>query len=1403
MEKKVFKGLEALGDAVKSVREQDAPEGSIELTEEERVRFSALLREAGSTYIDDEPYDYDYYSDDDYDINEVETHPTIALRRKLKAEGSKFVAYAMERIKQEDLDESTLYELASCLHYASSPRNSGQIVELLSLDRIAKDTDRTVKSKYLNILKRIATPNDINSLKDAFDKIFETSYYSDNGYFQRADAIEVVETLTLIKQKTTDPEIVAKINSTISYINEKIKLVAGEINSTPVVDIADINQQFEESFFDVELRERIKSFTDYLKGFPEDVDELVKKISHIKKVLEKYGVSEKLESIVRTAYWPLIESGIYYYDFEKIKRVIDKIQELSGVTVNFLDFDTKIQGLYQTKLLSYQSLTGLNMVGRLYLVTGVKFKIENEDLQQLYLNTITTGMKTTIATGLMDTLYRLTDIQPDFSSVEGEIQVRYKEIILRADKYKTTDWGPGLEEAEKLFKATGISPKIEPEKMQEKYQRWLFRGDDPERLILLGESLTGIKPDFSGLEEDIGVLCADSIEKAYNEFEFKLAVIKINFIKKLTGIEPTFNAVSLRDKYLSKLFDGDMEMIKMIHDYTGIEPNWELQKREIQEKYMFCLDRADRYDFDNYIAKIEGIMETTGIKLDIDQNRASFIIRNIFSGRKRAGRPQDIFKLEKIFSGSNFAPNLLMEIFLNSITPSLVPEVFGIAIKKIAESKTALDSGMLLKSFRASLHENPKEILEVAKFIKRESGSNETIGQIEKIILIDPWISVFFRIEKIQATVANVTNDPWSKELKPLLKEMVFRGVISTDKQEDAEILVSFIETFGMNNLPDVFEAYADCRRNKKLDELQEKTLLLCEGFGIKTKKKNGLWHFKNPLDLLNELGRTLAGMQSSLLEDEVPKVLSSTFGSQLFNKIKGSSQWEREWNLASIVEKWKKTVILDPEMAKLPPGFKESVVKTSKLKQKSELSTDESAEIDKLINSQEVRDAYLPLAETWKLACSVQLYDWTKTFKEELGKKAKNLSTLLALSIEELELMITKEDDPKLKQDLIKKTKALQNPKGRQGIENQAKVLNEVEVEVAVILDALVASLRESSDFVIALEALNKLDGKVSLAKEIRELSALHIFDTLFPPNYTDLLVDQFGDKSVDATVDKIYIVHKISKDYIEEHYLHHLQDEDHTEHTPFSSELLAKLTLVWQQQLDAQTGYLPLTVLKNKLDKIFGLNSTEKVREISVSMVPVSGLFNIFSGDLGDSCQTSQSEAIADGQFPNLRTWVYVTNRGKQNEELRGSVLSILSERADDNVPVLVVRANNPSENFIQSVDSDNFVLEVLREAVETAKRAREERIKKNPNLSKSEKCQVVSIPIDHRGGAATNRDAVFEVYNRRFSLCKKIGLENTTETNFNRYQIYDLYGECPTFVIWEIDEEGNETWHGNWKK
>ncbi|MBI3334905.1 MAG: hypothetical protein HY001_00195 [Candidatus Portnoybacteria bacterium] len=274
-------------------------------------------------------------------------------------------------------------------------------------------------------------------------------------------------------------------------------------------------------------------------------------------------------------------------------------------------------------------------------------------------------------------------------------------------------------------------------------------------------------------------------------------------------------------------------------------------------------------------------------------------------------------------------------------------------------------------------------------------------------------------------------------------------------------------------------------------------------------------------------------------------------------------------------------------------------------------------------------------------------------------------------------------------------------------------------------------------------------------------------------------------------------------ARQYVYEHYLHESQDPTHTNHAPFSINLLRELKAVWQQQADSH-GLLPIERTYKNLRAIVkpGEGQESSADRLNVAMVPVAGLFRIFSGDIGDACYTSRHLELARGEYPKLKAWIYVTNKEKSNETLRGSVLTIETHR-DDGVPALLVRANNPRENFIQSVNGDTFTIQSLRQAIEVAKSARQERIANNAELSPLERRQCVVVPLDRATQSSTNRKPVAEGYKKHFGNEPRIGLVDEPETNFNVYKVWKKDSTHACVVIWEMDEEGNELWHGGWNK
>jgi len=236
-----------------------------------------------------------------------------------------------------------------------------------------------------------------------------------------------------------------------------------------------------------------------------------------------------------------------------------------------------------------------------------------------------------------------------------------------------------------------------------------------------------------------------------------------------------------------------------------------------------------------------------------------------------------------------------------------------------------------------------------------------------------------------------------------------------------------------------------------------------------------------------------------------------------------------------------------------------------------------------------------------------------------------------------------------------------------------------------------------------------------------------------------------------------------------------------------------------LWQQQM-AGVNKLPIELLVAKAKKIVQPELEEGKKGIEITMVPARALLRILAGDIGDACYTSQHYSFAEGQFPGLHAWTYVVNRSRPNEAFVGSLLGVQTV-GEDGAPVLVARGNNPRENFIQNVNAEEFVLSSLREVINTAKRMREERIRANPNLPAEQKRQYVVVPLDGSSRSLTNRPKIADVSLKRFGRNRKIGLKNERETNFNGYPTWNKNGPNASGIIWEINEEGEEKWHGEW--
>jgi hypothetical protein len=308
-----------------------------------------------------------------------------------------------------------------------------------------------------------------------------------------------------------------------------------------------------------------------------------------------------------------------------------------------------------------------------------------------------------------------------------------------------------------------------------------------------------------------------------------------------------------------------------------------------------------------------------------------------------------------------------------------------------------------------------------------------------------------------------------------------------------------------------------------------------------------------------------------------------------------------------------------------------------------------------------------------------------------------------------------------------------------------------------------------------------------------------------LMPQGFRQELQRVFTEGGIAATPERIAVLANLSRQYIYEHYLFNSGDiqniQNHAGHAPFSDRLHDQLSRVWQQQLETNGKelILPIENFAGKLKALQNPGEAVNGDAVKVTMVPGSKILKVMAPYIGDMCATKQDVAMASGELPGLYSYIYVVNHGKSNESFRGSLFCI-NTATEAGVPCLVGRGNNPRENFIQAVDADNFTKNSLLELIKAARRLRLERMQKG-DIPVEQQRQKVAIPLDNASQSCSNRKPVAEVYKRRFGKVQKIRLVNEPATNFNGYKNWSETGSNACGTIWEIDENGVESWHGNW--
>ena len=514
---------------------------------------------------------------------------------------------------------------------------------------------------------------------------------------------------------------------------------------------------------------------------------------------------------------------------------------------------------------------------------------------------------------------------------------------------------------------------------------------------------------------------------------------------------------------------------------------------------------------------------------------------------------------------------------------------------------------------------------------------------------VDPWQASVDSLLKLQARSANEEHDPWTKEFFPLVERLIEDELLDRELAKDGALLVEYVRTFGMFDLPNVSRVYFRLKKGAFATLPDEDRQMILDLVGAKAARMGSE-------NLINEMRKLRFEFQRDLLLDRVPRRIETALGSDIFLTIRGSTQWEdHDDDTESLMTAWRRTVA----------EAGEEIVRLEREAVRAIESRDEGeagrlyAEADR--NRERIAVAPGYEETTFAVSKTYRSKDGSSSGDEEAGlllQPAHETGSPLCTALERM--------------DLASATARVMKD-GSYAPEDRRSI--------AARMEGIAAGGTGDWDLLLSL-------------------SANHVF-LVAPEQWAEHLAnDSFPTVEAELRNRSEFI-----SQYLLEHYLNPAQVPDHTGHAPFSETLLRALAEAWDVGNDPSGSEIMKTVAR--IDAIRARQLRVSAETVDVTLVPAHGPLRIFAGDIGDACYTSQHHELASGGFPGVRAMIYVRNRGKSNERLAGSVLFVETRVAESNERVLVIRANNPRQNLVSQVDAASLVRQTVRAAVEIAKR------------------------------------------------------------------------------------------------
>ncbi len=589
---------------------------------------------------------------------------------------------------------------------------------------------------------------------------------------------------------------------------------------------------------------------------------------------------------------------------------------------------------------------------------------------------------------------------------------------------------------------------------------------------------------------------------------------------------------------------------------------------------------------------------------------------------------------------------------------------------------------------------------------------------LHSLLETDPWTPSLKRLVKIQGRSSRFEHDPWVTDLDPLVEKLTSSLMIDRNSKEHGLFLYEFVKLFGMVNTPLLAELFIELKQGRiflQLTHPQQQRLI--ETIGTRVARMSND-------QLVNELKLTKQRLVNDLLADKMPSRLSTELGIEMLNATVGVTRWKREEDRPdALVEKLRKTMLVssydlippdayfdsrDPQRAGMQLTVRRAHKRRAPREDRKRIQTD----IDRILtqdSSSGEKGFFQRLERAAELA-------WNEEGEEGILEKIHALNNIRREDIEHL----TNAEERGV------------------WLQEQMEVLVENETVLSKD-DWLAISLRH----LLSIKGNDWAQDLVHVVRQKRGLAQERL------EQITDAL-----------------------RFYLFEHYLADDQVGHDVGHLPFSRKLTSVLQNAWELDRSQQENH-PAFVMMEKINRLSSqLETIVYDDETRIDLVATGGVLRLFSGDVGDACYNSKHEQLAKGEYPGVRSLMFVTHRGDGKERLVGSVLFIEAETKDGK-RVLVIRANNPRQNLLSVVSVDDLVEQTIQAAIRVAKRGG---------------FDFVVLPMDEAGQSSSNRKEVSVLYKKHFRTNQRIALKRSPETAFNGYDLTDPKGQHGVVVVWE---------------